>query len=565
MQPVRAAERPGVDERALRLHVLSWAALAVVVASVVVVTGPQVGRGPGVLGLAALACAVAGLVHVPVPVRGTLEASALYELAYVPVVLLLTSTEVLLVAVPAALVAETIRARGRPLRVTFNVAWVTSALGVAALLRSWLLPDEFVPDGVGVAGALVVAGVIVAVNMVAFSDIVAVRSRGRWHRVLLDELRSAGTTNLAVALLGVLATVLVVRAPVALVLLLAPVAGLRVWMRGRGRSEVRLADERARLERTVDGASDGICLLDRDGRVEVWNPVMSTLTGTDQTQALGRTLPELGLASVVAAIDGGPARVAVGDHVVVARARPVGSVEDVGVVVTLRDVTREEEIARIREDLVSLVSHELRTPVTTLTGFLLTLDAHWDALDEERRRELLAAARRGGERLGSLVGNVVAWARVEERVADGGPTGTCVVGEVLRDVAQDLVVDVAGHGELDVAVALTHDELATVLRNLVGNAVTYGAPPVSVEVQHEVVTGLVHVHVVDHGPGLPDSFRPVLFQPWRQATTGLRRTARGIGMGLAVSRAIAELAGGSIDHADVAGGGSRFTVTLPAD
>jgi len=567
VHPVREAEKPGVDETAVAQHVAAWGLLAVATTTAVLVLSPggvAVGSAPATLALAWVACVLSGVVFVPMPVRGTVQSTTLTELAQVPVVLLLPPVDALLVVVLAALASEAWLVRGRVQRIVFNVAWVASGVGLALLLRRWLQPGPFTPDLVGVGVAVLVAVVLVAVNLAAFSDIVAVRSRSRWSRVLVEQLPSLTTINLGTALAGVLAAVLLVAAPAGLVLLLVPVAAQRLLIEGRGRGQVRLAAERARLERTVDGASDGIVLLDRDGRVEVWNPVMADLTGVAEREALGRTLLELGLERAVAATEGGSTRMEIGVRVVDARAREVGAREDLGMVVTLRDVTREAELARIREDLVSLVSHELRTPVTTMVGFLDTLDLHWNELDDERRHELLGALRRGGDRLGSLVANIVAWERVDGRASVRGPAGACVVGEVLDGVLVALGTEVGRQGPMGTVVAMAPDELATVLRNLVANAISYGAAPVEVEVEHDLGAGRVVVHVVDHGLGLPAAFRPALFEPWRQATTGLRRTDRGIGMGLAVSRAVVEVAGGTIGHADVPGGGSRFSVSLPA-
>lgn len=567
MHPGRSNDPADVDDRAVRRLVRALALVGVVVAVVVVaITGGPSGVGTaGSVLLAWAACVAAGSVHLALPVHGTREASTLSELAQVPVVLLLAPADALLAVVLASVLAETWLTRGQVLRVAFNVSWATTAVGLAALLRWWLLPMGFVHDVRGVAVAVLVAVCIVAVNTAAFAGVVAVRARRRWWDVAREELGAAVAINVGLGLVGGLVAVLLVTAPAALVLLLVPLGAQGLQMQVRRRAHVQLAAERARLERTVEGASDGIILLDRFGRVEVWNPVVAALTGVSAAAASGRTLEQLGLGDVVTAIDGGPSHVGLSGRVLEVRVGSDGSAAGGGVVVTLRDVSREEELAQIRGDLVSLVSHELRTPVTTLTGFLHTLDGHWDDLADTRRHELLVAARRGGDRLGALVTNLVAWARVERAVVEDDRTWSAVVGEVLPGVLEHGDSKVARRGELAAAVRLHPDDLATVLRNLVDNALEYGAPPVWVEVDRGPAEDAVRIHVVDHGPGLPDDFHPVLFEPWRQATSGLRRTARGIGMGLAVSRAIAEIAGGSIDHADVPGGGSRFTVTLPAD
>lgn len=126
-------------------------------------------------------------------------------------------------------------------------------------------------------------------------------------------------------------------------------------------------------------------------------------------------------------------------------------------------------------------------------------------------------------------------------------------------------VDIDGVSvELDDGAAVTAnlDDLRTILVNLLANAALYGAAPVSVVVRRRGDT--VDLVVSDAGPGLPLAFRPHLFQPFSQESEGLQRTAKGLGMGLAIMRSLATSNGGHVRFDDAPGGGARFTVTLPA-
>jgi two-component system sensor histidine kinase KdpD len=97
-----------------------------------------------------------------------------------------------------------------------------------------------------------------------------------------------------------------------------------------------------------------------------------------------------------------------------------------------------------------------------------------------------------------------------------------------------------------------------VLINLVDNAIKHGASPIEVSARQEGAT--VVLDVVDHGRGVPDEVGATLFDKFVRAST-----APGVGLGLAVVRAIVEAHGGRVGVENVPGGGARFRVELPAD
>jgi signal transduction histidine kinase len=97
------------------------------------------------------------------------------------------------------------------------------------------------------------------------------------------------------------------------------------------------------------------------------------------------------------------------------------------------------------------------------------------------------------------------------------------------------------------------------LSNLLSNARKYGQPPFLVRVTSQ--DDQVSIDVEDHGPGVPEEFRPRLFQEYSRA---VGNTARGTGLGLFVVRALAEAQGGSVSYAPGLPQGSVFTLRLPA-
>lgn len=569
--PEDERERRGASPaypRALRVYVAAWIVAGLVGTGVASGTVLRDGDVPWVtVGLLLLAMIVANLLEVRSRVGPTMEASTFMEIAAVPTMLFVDPPLAILVTFVAAIVTESVLTRDLVKHV-YNVGWqVVAMTGAAATYALLTGGAPFAGTAREVAAALVASAMFVLVNHLAFSGLLSILSGRRMRTIALEELPSSIRDNYGAAVIGVLVGVLLAHVPVAVPLVLLLGVMLRQRQLARSDGYERLAEERDRLDRTVAGSSDGVVLLDSTGRVEVWNPAMEAMTGVPGHRAVGATLGELGwerLLPCPAGSEEGEVRLELAHRVLAVRRAVVGTGPRSSTVVTVRDVSREAELARIREDLVSRVSHELRTPLTSLEGFLEVLSEHWEELGDDGRRELLQASRRGSRRLSRLVTNLMVWAGIESRTSairlGGDPVDPLVV---LRQVLDEHAIeDVRLEVEDGVEVAVSEDDLHIVLTNLLSNATLYGATPVAVTIRP--VGDQVAIVVADAGPGLPVEFRDRMFEPFAQASDGIQRTAKGLGMGLAIVRAVVTSYGGTIRHDDGSAPGTRFTVTLPA-
>ena len=217
----------------------------------------------------------------------------------------------------------------------------------------------------------------------------------------------------------------------------------------------------------------------------------------------------------------------------------------------------------LKNDFLSRVSHELRTPLTTIAGFSETLLSRWDGLPDQARLLQIQAISRQTARLERLVSDVLDVTRIEAGAITPQARTVVVRASLLE------AVDAVGVGGHQVGVRcppelrahVDPDHLEQIVVNLVTNALKYGHPP--------VVAGAiggdrcVELYVDDAGDGVPERFVGDLFQRFSQASTGDTRTARGVGLGLSIVRALVEANGGSVGYRRSPSGGARFLVTLP--
>ena len=227
----------------------------------------------------------------------------------------------------------------------------------------------------------------------------------------------------------------------------------------------------------------------------------------------------------------------------------------------------EAEAERLRSSLLSSVSHDLRTPLAVIAGSASSLLD--EGLDEETRRELLENISDESDRLARFVDNLLSMTRIEaggmKVQREWNSLDELVGGAIarLRRSVEDvsITVKIADDAPL---VALDGVLMEQVLLNLLDNAVRYAGRDAGLEVRGEVRRDEVRLDVLDRGPGVPSGMEDRIFGKFERAA-GARTDRRGVGLGLAICRAIVEAHGGTLTCSSRAGGGAGFHVRLPRD
>jgi signal transduction histidine kinase len=223
-----------------------------------------------------------------------------------------------------------------------------------------------------------------------------------------------------------------------------------------------------------------------------------------------------------------------------------------------------ERANELMTNFVALAAHELRTPVTTIHGFVQTLNHLGSRLTEEQKAELREALEQQTKRMAGLVEQLLDLSRLDADAVDVRPQRVDL-GTRLHEVVSVAAGARADEVEVDVpesASALVDPHILDhVVTNLVTNALRYGGAPVRVTAS--AVNGSLRVAVEDSGPGVSRELEETLFERFTRAGVARDRVA-GTGLGLAIARAYAQAHRGDLRYERREPTGARFVVDLPA-
>ncbi len=352
--------------------------------------------------------------------------------------------------------------------------------------------------------------------------------------------------------------------------------------------EDALSSALQRLQALIEGADDGIITKTIDGVIESWNPGAEKLFGYAADEAIGQSISLLFPSD---RIDEEPQiveRLLAGetvDHFDTVRLRKDGRPIDVSVTISplrdragavvaaskiVRDITKQKQLEGLKSEFVSTVSHELRTPLTSIRGALGLVSAGVMGELPGEAREYVDIALSNSERLVRLINDILDIEKIRSGEIDFRIV-PLLLDQLIEEGTAANEPYASAHGvrlartrpPVGLEVLADRDRLLQVLTNLLSNAVKFSPPGQQVEISTIRTGHNVRVQVRDHGEGVPEEFRPRIFQRFAQADASATRSRDGTGLGLHISRAIIQRLGGRIDFEDAEGGGTRFFFELP--
>jgi len=375
---------------------------------------------------------------------------------------------------------------------------------------------------------------------------------------------------------------------------------------GRERLTEQMRSSQAELSLLADNVTDAVIKLDNDGVVTYVSPSVREVLDRDPEEMIGssviRRTHEDATDRIVATLDrlrngecekervtyrrlldaedGTPVFI----EADCATAHDPSTGERLGFIVSARDVTDRVELellltrarrtaenaARAKSEFLANMSHEIRTPMNGVLGFAeLILQ---DDLDEEHRRHTEMIVQSGRSMM-LLLNDILDLSKIEagQIAIDEAPVDLhatleeCAALHRVSAERKGLELEFACIGGNDGAWLITDAlRVRQIVLNLVGNAVKFtdnGRVAVHYRADEEQVT----VMVSDSGIGISPSRIDTIFAPFTQGESDTARRFGGTGLGLTISRQLAELLGGWIDVESELGEGATFTLTLPAN
>ncbi|MCA9320687.1 MAG: HAMP domain-containing histidine kinase [Planctomycetes bacterium] len=236
----------------------------------------------------------------------------------------------------------------------------------------------------------------------------------------------------------------------------------------------------------------------------------------------------------------------------------------------MRDTNRRlEELGHIKDELIGIAAHELKSPLAAMAGAIQILERNFDQ-SESTERDLWAILSRNNTRMVKLVNDILDLSRLEAgrirlRYVDVSvlqvveqAVSSVEVRAIPKAVTFKLDVD-----ELPGPVYLDSGRLVQMLVNLLDNAVKFSPRDAVVHLRVTVAAGRIHFVVSDAGPGVPETERRWVFERFHHRARGTDAHSAGSGLGLTITRALAQYHGGNVTLGESPDGGARFTLSLP--
>jgi PAS domain S-box-containing protein len=352
----------------------------------------------------------------------------------------------------------------------------------------------------------------------------------------------------------------------------------------------RLAEREGRLSAVYDSVLDGIITINASGSIETMNRAAENLFGHPAGSLLRRNLRVLMAEPFGAAYEADLAHHLVdGDDGFLGTIRELEGLRADGtsfpmeiaftaadlenrhlLVAAVRDITERRAIERLKNEFVSTVSHELRTPLTSISGALALMARGTAGALPEKALGLVAIARSNCDRLVRLINDILDLERIEagNLVFEFEPVDMI---ELLENTVRE-TAEFAEKYRVRLAVSRSapkamvwgdRHRLMQVMNNLVSNAIKFSPEGSSVSLSAAIDVGKVHIAVTDRGRGIPEAFKPMIFQKFAQADATDSRQKGGTGLGLSIVKSIIERHGGTVDFTSTYGAGTTFWFDLP--
>ena len=356
---------------------------------------------------------------------------------------------------------------------------------------------------------------------------------------------------------------------------------------------LRVTEQQAELEALFTSIGDGAITTDEFGKITRVNPKALSILGYSKKELLGEWFPRkiqavtqdnkpLNLIDrpITRAFLNGDTvsqkccyRSKTGDIIPVSitvshilfDGKPLGAIE------VFRDITREEEIDRMKSEFISLASHQLRTPLSAIKTYShMLVDGYIGTITPPQKkavRTIIGASNRMNELISTLL-NITRMESGTIRVTPKYVRVDALAQEAMQEVAL-----LAGERQISTSIRVGKGSMGVktdpllfkeIIINLATNAIKYTPENGTVCVKVQRRGSTVVTSVIDSGWGIPQASQKQIFSKFFRAQNIVKRETTGTGLGLYLVKGLVDALGGTISFKSEEGKGTTFTVSLPA-
>lgn len=345
----------------------------------------------------------------------------------------------------------------------------------------------------------------------------------------------------------------------------------------------------------LESIGDGLVAIDRYWNVTSWNKAAAGLTGWSIEEAVGKPLRDLlklisekdrkeNIRFIEETMLFGKIHFMENNTLLIRKDGSELYVEDSaspifnakgqvnGAIVIFRDVSKERELEKAREEFNSLASHQLRAPVTVIKGYTeLLLDGSVGVINPEQKKYLEEMSHASKNMVG-LVNALLNVSKIETGIIAVNPE-SAYLPDIADDVLRELMPQIQ---KKNIILKKTYDKglpainvdvklVQVIFNNLISNAVKYTPEKGGITVEIAKKDNEIIIKVADTGYGIPKSEQPKVFSKFFRASNISEKIPEGTGLGLYMVKSIVDQSGGKIWFESEENIGTTFYVAIPLD
>ncbi len=237
-------------------------------------------------------------------------------------------------------------------------------------------------------------------------------------------------------------------------------------------------------------------------------------------------------------------------------------------IVIVTDIQQRKQYQALQDNFIANISHELRTPLTSILGALKLLSFDKKSVYTTQSLKLINLTVKNADRLQQLIIDILDFSKLTAGKMSVQLQTKSLVGLLKQAIDEQLyylpekqIQIVLELPEPDVLVQTDAGRFLQIMSNLLSNAKKFSPANSEIIIETEILAGFVKVSITDQGPGIADSFVPLLFSQFRQQDDSISREYEGTGLGLSICKQLTELMGGDIGYQKSEDGGATFWFT----